>query len=236
MRTLRAKIFLAFLLLLLTVWQQPASHAQSTAAAIVGTVSEESGSIVPEATVTVKNLGTGDERTVKSDSSGAFTIPDLQVGHYSMTVTREGFAPVEIADTELQVAQRATINPVLHVGAVTEKVTVIATATPLLNQASSSVGQVIDTQTVQNMPLNGRNFWQLTQLTPGVSYIPGGQNIAPGGTSIRASAVNVNINGLSPTFTGWYLDGSNITEFQLGGTIIQPNVDAPPIMGTAQPL
>jgi hypothetical protein len=226
MRTFRVKIFLAFLLVLLTIWQCPASYAQSTAAAIVGTVTEESGSIVPEATVTVRNLGTSDERTVKSDSSGAFTIPNLQVGHYSMTVTRQGFAPVEIADTELQVAQRATINPVLHVGAVTEKVTVIATATPLLNQASSSVGQVIDTQTVQNMPLNGRNFWQLTQLTPGVSYIPGGQNIAPGGTSIRASAVNVNVNGLSPTFTGWYLDGANITEFQLGGTIIQPNVDA----------
>jgi hypothetical protein len=95
-----------------------------------------------------------------------------------------------------------------------------------LNQASSSVGQVIDTQTVQNMPLNGRTFWQLTQLTPGVSFIHGGQNIATGGTSIRASAVNVNVNGLSPSWTGWYLDGANITEFQLGGTIIHPNVDA----------
>ena len=102
----------------------------------------------------------------------------------------------------------------------------IATDTPLLNQASSSVGQVIDTQTVQNVPLNGRTFWQLTQLTPGVSYIQGGQNIAAGGTSIRESAVNVNVNGLSPSWTGWYLDGANITEFQLGGTIIQPNVDA----------
>jgi hypothetical protein len=132
----------------------------------------------------------------------------------------------KIADTEVQVAQRATLNPILHVGGVNDKVTVIADQAPLLNQASSSVGQVIDTQTVQNMALNGRNFWQLTQLTPGVSFIRGGQNIATGGTSIRASAVNANVNGLSPSWMGWYLGGANITEFQLGGTIIQPNVDA----------
>ncbi|WP_035356731.1 TonB-dependent receptor [Edaphobacter aggregans] len=204
----------------------PVVYAQSNTGTIIGTATDDSGAAIPQATVTVKNLGTGEQRAVKTDDSGAFAIPNLQIGHYSMTVTREGFAPAQVADTEVQVAQRATINPVLHVGGVSDKVTVIATDTPLLNQASSSVGQVIDTQTVQNMPLNGRTFWQLTQLTPGVSYIQGGQNIAAGGTSIRASAVNVNVNGLSPSWTGWYLDGANITEFQLGGTIIQPNVDA----------
>jgi hypothetical protein len=72
------------------------------------------------------------------------------------------------------------------------------------------------------MPLNGRSFWQLTQLTPGASYNPGGQNIPTNGTSIRASAVNVNVNGLPPVWTGWALDGANITESQLGGTAIQP--------------
>jgi hypothetical protein len=226
MRTLHTRPFLAFLLLLLAMPAFRSLNAQSTAGTIVGTVSDDSGAVVPGAVITVMDLGTGQEHVGKSDSSGAYTVPNLQVGHYSITVTRDGFAPVKIVDIELQVAQRATINPVLHVGAVTDKITVIASEVPLLNAASSSVGQVIDTQTVQNMPLNGRNFWQLTQLTPGVSYIQGGQNIATGGTSIRASAVNVNVNGLSPSFTGWYLDGANITEFQLGGTIIQPNVDA----------
>lgn len=201
-------------------------YAQSTSATILGTVADDSGAAIPDATVTVKNLGTGQERVVKSDGSGAYNVSNLQIGHYSITVAHEGFAQVQIPDTELQVAQRATINPVLHVGAISSKIEVIALQSPLLNEASSSVGQVIDTQTVQNVPLNGRSFWQLTQLTPGVSFIPGGQNIAPGGTSIRASAVNVNVNGLSPSWTGWYLDGSNITETQLGGTLISPNVDA----------
>ena len=204
----------------------PVLRAQSNTATITGTVQDETGASIPDATVTVRNLGTGQARTVKSDGSGAYTVPNLQVGHYSVSISRDGFTPTQIGDTELQVAQRATINPTLHVGAITDKVEVIASQIPLLNDASSAVGQVIDTQTVQNVPLNGRNFWQLTQLTPGVSFIQGGQNIAAGGTSIRASAVNVNVNGLSPSWTGWYLDGSNITESQLGGTLISPNVDA----------
>lgn len=220
------RIFLGSALLLFGGLIAPNADAQSNTGTIVGTATDDSGAAIPGATVTTKNLGTGEVRTVTTGGSGEYTIPNLQIGHYSITVTHDGFAPSQIADTELQVAQRATINPVLHVGAVNDKVTVIAADTALLNQASSSVGQVIDTVTVQNMPLNGRTFWQLTQLTPGVSFIQGGQNIAAGGTSIRASAVNVNVNGLSPSWTGWYLDGANITEFQLGGTIIQPNVDA----------
>ncbi len=200
--------------------------AQSNTGTILGTVQDDTGAAVPDATITIRNVGTGEARTVKSDNSGSYNVSNLQVGHYSITITRDGFAGTQIADTELQVAQRATINPVLHVGAITDKIDVVASAVPLLNESSSSVGQVIDTRTVQNVPLNGRSFWQLTQLTPGVSFIQGGQNIASGGTSIRASAVNVNVNGLSPSWTGWYLDGSNITETQLGGTLISPNVDA----------
>lgn len=203
-----------------------ATHAQSNTGTILGTVQDDTGAAIPGATVTIRNLGTGETRTATSDSSGVYNVPNLQIGHYSITIAHDGFTSAQIADTELQVAQRATINPVLHVGAISDKVDVIASQTPLLNEASSAVGQVIDTQTVQNVPLNGRNFWQLTQLTPGVSFIQGGQNIASGGTSIRASAVNVNVNGLSPSWTGWYLDGSNITESQLGGTLISPNVDA----------
>ena len=226
MHTNNRSSFLAFLLLFLVFVVVSVANAQSNTGTILGTVQDDSGASVPDAMIVVKSLGTGEERIIKSDGNGAFNFSNLQVGHYSITITRDGFSPIEISDVELQLAQRFTINPALHVGAVNEKVTVVAADTPLLNTASSSVGQVINTDTVQNMPLNGRNFWQLTQLTPGVSYIQGGQNIQTGGTSIRASAVNVNVNGLSPSWTGWYLDGGNITEFQLGGTIIQPNVDA----------
>jgi hypothetical protein len=226
MRKTTTGIILSLLWLLLAGLATPGAQAQTSTGSIFGTITDETGAVIPGAQIVAKNHGTGIERTVKSGASGEFAIPNLQIGHYSVAVTREGFAPANVPDTELQVAQQATLNLVLHLGSASEQVTVIASETPLLNQASSSVGQVIDTQTVQTMPLNGRTFWQLAQLTPGVSFVQGGQNIATGGTSIRASAVNVNVSGLSPSWTGWYLDGANITEFQLGGTIIQTNVDA----------
>ena len=202
------------------------SEAQLSTGTIAGTVDDSTGAVVPNAQVVVQSLETGARRSVITGSTGEYTVPDLQTGRYSLTASHAGFKTTALSNIELQVAQKATINPVLQVGQESQKITVTGSVSPLLDIATSSVGQVVDTRTVASMPLNGRNFWQLTQLTPGVSYVQGGQNIPTGGTSIRASSVNVNVNGHSPTWTGWYLDGANITEFQLGGTEIQPNVDA----------
>ncbi|HEY3838766.1 MAG TPA: carboxypeptidase-like regulatory domain-containing protein [Bryobacteraceae bacterium] len=201
------------------------SFSQVSTATLVGAVRDSSGATIPGATVTAKNLATGLARNATTDSAGNYVITTLQAGHYSVTAGFSGFKTATVGDFELQVAQQATLNFSLEVGQITQETTVTAAA-PLLNAVNSEVGQVVDTQTVESMPLNGRSFWQLTQLTPGVAYIPGGQNVRSGGTSIRASIVNVNVNGQAPTWTGWSLDGANITEFQLGGTIIQPNVDA----------
>ncbi len=97
---------------------------------------------------------------------------------------------------------------------------------PIVQTSESSVGQVVNPTSVERMPLNGRSFWQLTSLTPGATYTPGGQGTRTGGSSIRSSSVNVVINGTAPNQVGWYLDGAFITEMQTGGTLIQPNVDA----------
>jgi hypothetical protein len=213
-------------LLLLVLLQTTFLRSQSSTGTILGTVTDSSGSAVPNAHVVVKNLETGHEQSASTDSGGGYTIPSLQIGNYSVSVDCPGYKTTVLPKIELQVAQEAKIDAVLQVGQVSESVTVSSSSTPLLNSVTSSVSQVVDTKTIQSTPLNGRNFWQLTQLTPGVSYIQGGQLIPTGGTSIRASAVNVNVNGLNPAWTGWYMDGANITEFQLGGTLIQPNVDA----------
>ena len=200
--------------------------AQVDTGTILGTVKDSSGAVIPGANVTVKSTDTGQERKVITSAGGYYSIPNLRIGHYSITSTHEGFKTTTLTDVELHVAQTASLDLVLNVGQVTETVEVTTSVSPLLVTDTSSLGQVINTQVVSSMPLNGRNFWQLTQLTPGAAYTQGGQTIAPGGSSIRASAVNVNVNGHSPIFTGWYLDGANITEPQYGGTIIQPSVDA----------
>src|SRR5882724_1781510 len=199
--------------------------AQVNTAALLGSVKDSSGAAVANAPVTAKSEETAQERTTNTDATGNYTIPNLQVGHYTISASLSGFKTTVVSNVELQVAQRATVNLVLEVGQATQNVTVSAES-PLMNTSSSTVSQVVDTKAVESMPLNGRAFWQLTQLTPGASYNPGGQNIPTNGTSIRASAVNVNVNGLPPVWTGWALDGANITESQLGGTAIQPNVDA----------
>jgi hypothetical protein len=215
----------SFVFAMVSVFAASGLHAQVTTATLVGTVKDASGGAVPGADVSAKNLATGLTRSVLTGGDGNYVISNLPAGHYSVTATLSGFKTTTIPDIELQVAQQATVNPILEVGQTTQELTVTAAA-PILNSVSSAVGQVVDTQMVESMPLNGRSFWQLTQLTPGAAYIPGGQNVRAGGTSIRASIVNVNVNGMAPAWTGWALDGANITEFQLGGTIIQPNVDA----------
>jgi hypothetical protein len=164
-------------------------------------------------------------RSAVTTTDGQYVIPELPAAHYSVTVRMSGFKTYKVADIELQVAQRAMLNVTMEIGALEQSVTVAAT-TPMLETSASSIGQVVNTTAVERMPLNGRSFWQLTQLTPGATYTPGGQGTRTGGSSIRSSSVNVTINGAAANQTGWFLDGAFITEMQTGGTLIQPNVDA----------
>src|SRR6185295_2788170 len=90
----------------------------------------------------------------------------------------------------------------------------------------SSVGQVIENKAIVSMPLNGRAFWQLAQLTPGVVFTPGGSDISSGGQGIRATRVGLRISGSSRLAGGWFLDGFDITEYELGATSITPSTDA----------
>jgi len=200
-------------------------RAQISSGSLVGTVKDASGAVVPNAKVEAKNIATGAVRSTLTDAGGEYSIPNLPAAHYNVTVSMTGFKTFNAPDLELQVAQRILFDARLELGAVGQELTVTATA-PLIDTAASSVGQVVNTAAVQNMPLNGRSFWQLAQLTPGATYTPGGQGTRTSGRSIRSSAVNVTVNGTAPTWTGWSLDGSNITEMQTGGTLIQPNVDA----------
>ena len=105
-----------------------AAHAaaQVSSATLLGTVKDATGSSVPAATVTVKNVDTALERTTSTDGAGNYTVPNLQPGRYQVAVTAPGFKTATIPDIELQVAQKATANVVLEVGQVTENINVSA--------------------------------------------------------------------------------------------------------------
>jgi Carboxypeptidase regulatory-like domain/TonB dependent receptor len=198
---------------------------QSTSATLSGIVSDPQGANIPNATVVVTQISTHQTRTIVSDAGGSYSIPNLDIGQYSVSASAPGFKKLLIPSITLQVNQMAELNLTLPIGAVTDQITV-TTALPLVNAESSAVGQVIENRSIESLALNGRQFWQLTSLVPGATYTPGGQQISRGGSGIRSSSVNVSINGANSTFTGWRLDGSDITDVEAGGTNLQPNVDA----------
>lgn len=198
--------------------------AQDTAR-LLGTVTDQSGAAVTGAKITARNMATGIERTTLADSAGGYSIPLLPIGAYSITGEATGFKTTTLGGITLQVGQEARVDIRLEIGATSDSIDVTAAA-PLLETDTSAVGQVIDSKAMANLPLNGRQFWQLAQLTPGTVFTPGGQDITSGGQGIRASRVQLRISGNSRLSSGWLLDGFDITEYEQGGTSLAPSTDA----------
>jgi hypothetical protein len=198
---------------------------QSTNATLSGTVQDPQGALIPHASVVATQIDTQQSRSTTSGEDGHYTIPDLPIGSYRVTASSTGFKTLVIPVITLQVNQSAEMNLKLEVGSTNEQI-IVTTQVPLLNTETSSVGQVVENQSIESQPLNGREFWQLVALVPGASYTPGGEGSITGGSSLRASVVNVQINGTGFIWNGWLMDGADITEYEQGGTNVQPNVDA----------
>jgi hypothetical protein len=203
----------------------PRISAQTATATLSGVVRDAQGAIVPHATVTAIDIGTGQSRQTTSGDSGDYVITNLPAATYKVEASSPGFKTEVLQSITLQVNQTAQLDITLQVGSVSEQVSVTGEV-PLLATETSSVGQVIENRSIEGLALNGRQFWQLVALVPGASYTPGGQGTRTGGSSIRASMVNVQINGTGFIYNGWLLDGTDITEYEQGGTNVQPNVDA----------
>jgi len=199
--------------------------AQSSNATLSGFVRDGSGAFVPNATVTVESIATHRKYTATTTDSGAYRVVDLPVGDYKVSTMASGFKLSVVPTVTLQTAQAANLDVTLANGEVSEQVTV-TTAVPIINSQESSIGQVIENKSIESVALNGRQFWQLVSLTPGATYTPGGQGTRTGGSSLRSSSVNVQINGTGFIYNGWSLDGVDITEYEQGGTNVQPNVDS----------
>jgi hypothetical protein len=145
----------------------PRALAQEFRGTISGVVTDSSGAVVPEADVSAREASTGTESHVKTDSAGQFVIPFLLPGTYSMTVERTGFQTVVQTGIVLEAQGHPIVNIALRAGAVNQTVTVTA-APELLDLANASVGSVIPTRSVADLPINGRTPTTLTELAPGV--------------------------------------------------------------------
>jgi hypothetical protein len=152
--------------------------AQEFRATVNGRVTDSAGAAIVNATVTVKNLATNEVAVVTTNSEGAYNVPFLKPGIYSISYEASGFKKVVRDQQELQVGQSATINVTLEVGAATETVTITADA-PLLEEAKADRGNVIENRRVVELPLNARNPFMLATLTPGYHLQRSGDLPAP---------------------------------------------------------
>ena len=178
------------------------AQTQSTTGTIQGIVSDQTGAGVPNATVTVKNTGTGAERQVKSDNEGRYQVPLLEPGAYTVTVAATGFATVISRGYVLALGQTLNADVPLQVATVAETVTVDAAA-PVVETGSAQTGTLVGSSAVANLPLNGRRFLDLAQLTPGVMVEPERGQISFAGSRGVNSAINI--------------DGANFNEPFFGG-------------------
>jgi hypothetical protein len=199
-----------------------ALFAQLQAGRIEGVVSDPQHAVVTGATVTVTNTGTNISETVKTDSSGNYVVTPLDPGVYSISASAIGFQTTVRTGIELTVGQSAEVDLGLVIGATAIRVEV-NTTTPMLNTESGSLGQVVSNTQVVDLPLNGRQFTELAQLSPGAVFLAATGNVQ----NVRPENVNGNvISGISGQQTVFLLDGADITEYHEGGTYIQTSIDA----------
>src|SRR5258706_1002094 len=220
MRNLRNLIFAALIISLLAF--VPAAVAQTTSGTIIGVVTDTSGAAVAGASVTISSAQTGSVRTATTNSEGSFSFPELSPGVYNITVTEQGFKKVEQKGVEAHVADLTNVTIKMPVGGMVETVEVQASAVQVETQ-TGVVGNLVTGEQVRELPLNGRNFVQLTTMMPGVAVA---ENFDPKNKGLLAG-VDISFSGAPANANQWRVDGANNNDIGSQRTIlIYPSVDA----------
>ncbi len=184
------KVFLDTLLVVFLCAGMWPIAAQHTSAGVDGTVTDATGSALPDAEVVLTNVDMNVAAHAKTNKSGYFAFVNVNPGQYKMTITKQGFKSVVVPPFQLVVDQTFTANQAMAVGAVNETVTVDASAEgAMLQKSSSELGNVIEAKEIQNLSLNGRNFTQLMILSPGVTPVSTAQGSGISTTDAGISAI-----------------------------------------------
>src|ERR1700756_4888828 len=184
-------LFTVFTLLALSV----SALAQSTAGRILGTLTDQSGAAVAGATVVVTDAERGASRTVTTDESGSYAVPDLAPGIYKIHIQAKGFKGIDRPNVQIEVASDVRADFALQAGSVSEILT-ITEEVPLLNTTSSTLGGTLSNKEINDLPLSGRNYENLLQLRPGVMRYPGGGFSTTSSNGLRAEDNSYFIEGL----------------------------------------
>ncbi len=200
------------------------AFAQSTNGLLTGVVTDNTGALLTDAKVEAINLETGFSRTITTDASGAYTLQQLPLGLYRVTVSKSGFGTTVQDKVQIEVNQSVTLDVHLQVGAVSQTVQV-NTAPPQLNTTSSTLGDVIGHEETVELPLNGREFTQLTLLTPGASPQQDSQQ-ANFTVALGGGGVSPSVNGQRGEQNNFTMDGVLNNSLFLNVWAIAPPPDA----------
>ncbi len=173
---------------------------------ILGSVTDPSGAFVAGATVKVKNIATGLERTTTTSANGSYSVPELPIGTYSVTVTQTGFQTFIANGVAVDVATERRVDAALKTGSVTTQVEVSAEDLATVETSSNELGGVITAQTVEDMPVNGRDYTKLIYLNPGVAGSPDQISDSPG------SFGEFSMNGARGRSNNYLLDGTDMND------------------------
>jgi hypothetical protein len=204
-----------------------AAYGQVAGATLSGIVADPSGAVVAGAQISIKNSGTGIIRNVATDSAGVYSAPNLLPGEYTVTTTAPGFATTVQSNVTLEVAAQQVLNITMRVGQSTEHVEVKETL-PSVQLGSSMISAEVNSVTVRQLPLNGRDWTQLATLEPGVITVDtqASTNSATTNRGNRGFGNQLTDSGHSPYENNYRVNGISINDYTNGspGSVIGVNL------------
>src|SRR5208337_1967553 len=224
---MRGRLFISLIACFAVLCFSPASRGQATGN-FSGAILDTSGGAISGATVTATSQGTGVARQTKTDDAGHYLFPLLPIGIYTVRVEFQGFRPGETRDLRLQVDEAREVDFTLSPSTVSSQIEVSAAAVAV-ETTNPSLGQVITSEQVTQLPLNGRDFVQLATLTPGTTQETNNLSFFNGAPSSEVSArgsFSLSVGGSRPNSTDWLLDGNDNNELTAGGIAILSSIDS----------
>jgi outer membrane receptor protein involved in Fe transport len=181
-------------------------QAQTFRGTILGTVTDTSGAAISGATVAVKNVDTGLTRTVTTSTDGSYAVPELPIGNYSVTVEMSGFKSAVVTGIRVEVSSERRADMTLQTGEVSQRVEVTGDTLPQVESTENTLGGIIESKVVTNLPVNGRDYQKLIFLVPGVTGSPDQITDSPGSFGIFS------VNGARGRANNFLLDGTDMND------------------------
>jgi len=198
---MRLRLIFAFVVLMVSTLA-----AQTFRGTILGTVTDATGAVISGAKVTVKNTATGLERTTQTSADGSYSVPELPIGPYTVSIAQTGFQTSVTNGVVVDVATERRVDALLKTGQANETVEVSGNELPEVQTTSAELGGVLTTQTIENLPVNGRDYQKLIYLNPGIAGSPDQISDSPGSFGVFS------MNGSRGRSNNFLLDGTDMND------------------------